>query len=224
MSKRSVTKTKRICQVEGCNNKHKSKGLCNKHYQQMQKHGKITPFTRMSPNQYEFVGKEVHVYLRNNSNDIVGTVFVDKDDFYKIKEFKWSLHSTGCARAKIEGRDVRMHHVLLDFEYKYSGIEVDHINRNPLDNRKKNLRLVPHYINALNRDLQNNNTSGYRGVVADRSRKKWTAAIKVRGHSYHLGSFVNKEDAAIAYNEAALKYNGKDACLNQVCANNIDNS
>ncbi len=77
--------------------------------------------------------------------------------------------------------------------------QIDHINRNGLDNRRGNLRIATPAQNVYNRGLQDNNTSGFMGVVWNQSCKKWQAQIKVANRLKYLGVFINKEDAANAY-------------------------
>ncbi len=60
------------------------------------------------------------------------------------------------------------------------------------------------------------NTSGFRGVSWDNSRKKWYVSIRSYGKIIHLGRFADKKDAARKYNEAAIKYHGELAYLNKV--------
>lgn len=62
--------------------------------------------------------------------------------------------------------------------------------------------------------MRTNNTSGYKGVSRDRGR--WRAYIRVNYKQIHLGNFRTKEEAARRYNEAALKYFGEFAELNEI--------
>ena len=97
--------------------------------------------------------------------------------------------------------------------YMYHGIdplekEVDHINRNRLDNRIENLRLVTSSQNLMNSGSYKNNTSGFKGVYWDKIKKNWRTLIIVNGKRIQLGSFINKEDAIKARKEAEIKYFG----------------
>lgn len=82
-----------------------------------------------------------------------------------------------------------------------AGEVVDHINGNPLDNRRCNLRAVTPTQNAQNRRLQRNNTSGYRGVSFDKSRGVWQAMACHNGRQVSCGRHPTKELAA----EAAMR-------------------
>jgi len=95
-----------------------------------------------------------------------------------------------------------------------SGLVVDHINGNTLDNRRKNLRIVTRSQNAVNKGLNSNNRSGYKGVNYDVARNKYVAFISVRGKMMYLGRFDSPELAARAYDAAAKEFYGAMAKTN----------
>ena len=95
-------------------------------------------------------------------------------------------------------------------------LQIDHINGNCLDNRRFNLRLCNNIENNQNRKIDKRNSSGYKGVYFDKIRKKWVAEIKVNKCKKFIGRFINKEEAAIAYNKFAKKYFKKFAVLNDI--------
>lgn len=94
------------------------------------------------------------------------------------------------------------------------GFWVDHINGDTLDNRRSNLRLCTVSGNNHNRMKSKNNTSGYKGVSWLKQNQKWRAYIKVNSKDKHLGCYLDKEDAARAYDKAAKEYFGEFARLN----------
>lgn len=76
------------------------------------------------------------------------------------------------------------------------GMVVDHINGDIGDNRKANLRIVPHAHNIQNRTrLSKANTSGYRGVRWKSDSRKWVGESQVDGVRTYLGSFASAKDA-----------------------------
>jgi len=89
---------------------------------------------------------------------------------------------------------------------------VDHIDGDKLNNQRDNLRVATDSQNVCNKRMQRNNTTGYRGV--QKSGKKWSAGIDVNGIHTHLGVFATPEEAAQAYDVAALHYHGEYARLN----------
>ena len=94
------------------------------------------------------------------------------------------------------------------------GLEVDHINRNSLDNRRCNLRIATRSLNGANRVKQTNNTSGFKGVNWFAETNRWRARLKANGKETHLGYFLSITEAAKAYDKAAKEHFGDFACLN----------
>lgn len=91
--------------------------------------------------------------------------------------------------------------------------EYDHVNRQPLDNRRPNLRGCTRSQNNANRHLRSG-ASEYRGVSWYKQIGKWYATCCINGTSIHLGTFTDEIDAAKAYDRAALKAFGEFANLN----------
>jgi hypothetical protein len=91
---------------------------------------------------------------------------------------------------------------------------VDHIDGNKTNNKIINLRLATHGQNLSNSKVSIKNTSGFKGVVFQPESGNWIAKIKVNYDGYHLGSFKTKIEAAMAYDEAAIKYFGPFAKTN----------
>lgn len=142
--------------------------------------------------------------------------FVDDEDYPYLSKFKWH-YSGGYAKRNLwyskKPHIVRMHHFVLPLK---KGYMIDHINGIGTDNRKENLRLVTKSQNMMNRGKQVNNTSGYMGVTYHRPTNKWRAYIKKDKKQIHLGLFKEPTEAALAYNDAATKYHGEYAFLNEL--------
>jgi len=141
---------------------------------------------------------------------------VDDDDFEHLSGYRWYQHSHGYAVHTYteNGKRVQlyMHRVIMKPK---SGV-VDHRNRNPLDNRKKNLRCCTQRENAMNRVGKTG--VKYKGVsrYSKRYPNRWRANIVVHYKQKWLGSFSSQEEAAEAYNKAAIIYFGEYAKLNVV--------
>ena len=130
---------------------------------------------------------------------------VDDKDFILLNQSKWYLTALGYA-AKKGGKTgiIYMHQLLRKVPI---GLEVDHKNRNKLDNRKDNLRAATRSQNQLNRGIQRNNTSGYKGVFYESGRSpRWRAAIMVDYKKINLGSFSSLQSAVFARKKAEEIY------------------
>jgi hypothetical protein len=85
------------------------------------------------------------------------------------------------------------------------GYSVDHINRNPLDNRDENLRIVTHAENLQNQKVRVDNRTGYRGVTYMKEFNKYRARIRVNGEYIYLGYYDTAEEAAEVASQARSK-------------------
>lgn len=117
---------------------------------------------------------------------------------------------TGSAK---DGTRISMHRLITGAE---PGVLVDHRNGDGLDNRRHNLRTCTHTQNMQNRKMHSNNRSGFKGVYQHRGKgsNRWYAQLRVDGRRIHIGAFPTPEDAARAYDEAALRHHGEFARLN----------
>lgn len=146
---------------------------------------------------------------------------VDDEDFEIFKQYKWH-YAAGYAR-----RNKRLENGSRKIEFMHrliaktpEGLIADHINGNTLDNRKVNLRNVTSAQNARNARKKSKAKSKYKGVTFFKRKKdvigKWVSVIQVDGKSVKLGYFNSEVKAAEAYNEAAIKYHGEYAVINEV--------
>ena len=141
-----------------------------------------------------------------------GHTIVDGSDFKYLSQFNWHKNHYGYAvRSVSGGRKILMHREIMDTP---KGLDTDHINHNPLDNRKVNLRVCEHGQNQANHTIQKNNTSGFKGVYWHNQRQKWWARLQYKGKQRSLGLYSDKIDAAKAYNRGAIQYFGEYANLN----------
>ncbi len=148
---------------------------------------------------------------------------VGPKDYAYLIQWKWCYynhHSNGGYAIRTDytngKRTVYMHRVILERKGFKNFANTDHRNRDKLDNQRKNLRPATVKQNQCNRDMQSNNTSGYKGVYWHKRDRNWQAYIQVNGKRIYLGYYDNLKEAAQAYNKAALKYHGEFARLNKV--------
>src|SRR5690606_13168995 len=150
-----------------------------------------------------------------------GEITRNKTEIYKIyvceegkkllESYKWCIHKNTARNTGYLKRAEKLNrkHITIHFHRQLincpSDMEVDHINRNGLDNRLSNLRSVTRKENHQNRNKRKNTLSKYIGVTFDKIRNKWSAKICPNNKTINLGRFDSENEAALAYNYAAEK-------------------
>lgn len=160
------------------------------------------------PNEYDLSGRYAKMILEDGTE----TIF-NKKYYNFVKQYHWWLqgnHVYGYVDGKTKALAVAIVEEA-EFIRIGRGYVIDHINRNPLDNRRSNLRICDYCENAANHNIQKNNTSGFNGVYYDKRRDRWMAKICYRGKSIHLGFFDDKNDAVRARKRAEKEYHGRFA-------------
>lgn len=152
-------------------------------------------------NEYDLSGEYGIGWTSNTNKEF----YFDLEDYDKIKNYCWSESKQGYARTNT-GKEYVLMHILI-----YGHKNVDHKNRDRLDNRKTNLRKSTALQNARNRGLQSNNTSGVTGVYFRNERNAWFSQITVDGKTKTVKYSHDKEEAIKARLEAEAKYFGEFA-------------
>ncbi len=133
---------------------------------------------------------------------------VDYTDYIILNEFKWYAKKHNdrwyAARTSHTNRlTIRMHCQIMGFPQ----LDIDHVNGNGLDNRRSNLRLATPGQNNANSRPMLGKSSSYKGVAWDSSTNMWMVRVKGK----NIGRFRSELDAAIAYDEEAVRIFGKFA-------------
>lgn len=110
-------------------------------------------------------------------------------------------------RINIDNKLYKAHRLAWLYEYgEFPVNEIDHIDRNGLNNAISNLRDVTTVENHRNKGMFKNNTSGFNGVRWDKTNQRWKASIRVNRKVVSLGSFKDKDEAIEARKLANVKY------------------
>lgn len=180
--------------------------LCSKHLSQWYRHHRFDDNTIYSPNEYVLYEDRAEIVLKDKNSVEVGRAIIDLDDVEKCKPYKWHmrLHNYVIATipngTKSSNEKVHLHRLITG----YDGAEyvVDHINRNPLDNRKANLRVVPQSVNAAN--------NGASGVIKTPGGK-YQAHVMRNYKSIYIGTCDTYSEAAALRNQFVKDYDNQYA-------------
>lgn len=141
--------------------------------------------------------------INTNVGDVAGCI--DKSE------------NQGYIKIKIKYKSYKAHRLAwLYMTGEWPKYEIDHKDRNRVNNIWTNLRIANDNGNARNKGKPRNNTSGYKGVSKGPSTKRgdiWIAQIIVNTKHIYLGRFRTPEEAYIVYCKAAKQYHGKFARL-----------
>jgi hypothetical protein len=148
---------------------------------------------------------------------------VDDFDYQYLSKWKWCARKgrytwyayayTGGGKRARAG--VAMHRLIL---WAKTGQQIDHIDRDGLNNQRSNLRIATASQNQWNKGVCKKNAHGLKGVfyVPTMKTRRWRASIGYQGAKICLGFFPTPEEAAKAYNTAAREKFGQFASLNNV--------
>ena len=148
---------------------------------------------------------------------------VDDDvDLLALAEYVWiaayhpssqTWYAKAIVRLGVTVKTVYMHRLITGAKAKQ---KVDHIDHDGLHNTGDNLRLGTQSQNLANMRITDANHSGYKGVHWDKERKKWFASIKTSQKKIALGRYNTIQEAACAYDAAAIGYYGDRALTNKM--------
>jgi len=163
---------------------------------------------RRKVNRIEIDGNATRIYFNNTGN----YALIDSVDYDLVKGYCWYETVQGYANTGGKGgKNVPLHRFLLQPKV---GMDIDHRDHQPLNNRRSNLRECTHAENERNRSLRIDNKSGCSGVHYRKDEDRYVVNIGLNGKNISLGRFENKQDAIDARHKAEIKYYGEFApCL-----------
>jgi len=138
---------------------------------------------------------------------------IDLHDVAQVRKHSW-FYARDHARAIINNKTIRLHNFIMRRTKK---TRVHFKNGDLLDFRKHNLKLVSlKFIHQKKGKIKRRTSSQFKGVSWHCRNWVWEASIRINQIKKYLGTFESEQEAAIVYNEAALKYFGEHAFLNNV--------
>lgn len=144
-------------------------------------------------------------------------VLVDDEDYSRVMEFRWQLNETKTSKRIV------MYSTFAGFTQRLANFIMndtnnsrmfDHIDRNPFNNCKNNLREATKQQNCFNTSKRQNTSSKYKGVSLNKRLNKWHSYISRNYNRINIGWFETEEAAARAYDVKARELFGEFANLN----------
>ena len=177
--------------------------LCPKHKRQFYRYGYFkdnNKRTTHDKNNYIIKTEIAKIELYNNKGDVKDYAIIDIEDVDRCKQYKWYL-TNGYVETKINKKKMRLTRFLLNYDGE---LFIDHINRNTLDNRKINLRIVPNCVNCANKEAV--------GVTLLKNNK-WFAYFQRCQKRYSVGIFDSKQEAIEARKKAVELFDNASQVL-----------
>lgn len=153
-------------------------------------------------NKYDLSGEYGIGYAINTNKEF----YFDLEDYDKIKDYCWYENINKGGYHSLEARDYKDGGKLIRMHYLFGCKGHDHKDRNPLNNKKENLRTATKVENARNHSLSKRNTSGVIGVGYYSPGNKWRAYIEYDNKFISLGYYTDKSDAIKARLKAEKEY------------------
>lgn len=175
--------------------------VCSKHMHQLNKYGYVldnNPRTNNDLNDYEIHNGLVYFNVYNQKNEYIDFFFIDLEDIEKVKYHKWrKSHEHFITGQPANKQQKELSWVILGLEKGFDKV-VDHIDGNPRNNTKSNLRICAQSQNVLNKSFMSNNTSGFIGVSYSKDRNRYDPEIRYNNIRCHLGYKKTLEEAVYA--------------------------
>jgi len=178
------------------------KPYCNKHWQGMYRNGTTEPKQRGRTTRIVVCGEYAKIVTSKDQD-----IFVDTADVNFLNRYSWCVSKTGYAVANIGGKVTKLHRYLLSPK---EDEVIDHMNGNPLDNRRCNLRITCQKNNSRNVAAAIGSLTGIVGV-SKTPTGRYRARITVDRKEIHIGTYETVEAATSARRKAEKKHFGQFA-------------
>ena len=203
------------CSVKGCTAKGNyivnGKRYCDKHHYHIITFGKIkrTIYDKNEIIKYEDYAE---IIVRDKNNEIKGKAIIDLDDVDKCSKFKCGMYSNGYFYLNVnKTKRYRLHRFLMNIFSHGKDVIIDHIDRNPANNRKSNLKICDSVENNNNVSyIYNNRKCNYRNVKYDKAKRKYYSSFYYRNKRYFCGYHDSEEEAYKSY------INKRNAVINNI--------
>lgn len=191
--------------------------LCQKHYWQLKKYGRILNRTENDPNEIIIHDEYAEIVLYNKVPAGIeptekARTKISLYDIGRVRDIKWKLMSNGYVFNNEHGLLSRF--ILNMGDYEYGDLEADHIDNNPLNNKRENLRKATSAQQKQNTRRIKTGESKYKGVAKSTKGDRWVAVIRKNGKRYRMGLFEKEKKAAIEYDKKAIELFGDFANTN----------
>ena len=179
--------------------------LCSRHRSQWYRHHTFNDNTIYAPNEYILYDDYAEIVIKNAKCEEVCRAIIDLDDVEKCKPYKWHrrrynyIIATIPNGTRVSNDKIHLHRLISG--YDGDDLNIDHINRNPLDNRKCNLRITNMQTNASNKDST--------GVIRVPSGR-YQARVMRHYKSIYIGTYDTYDEALDARKKFVADYDAND--------------
>lgn len=155
-----------------------------------------------------YIYEDICECVVKSNNGEIKTFIIDSKDYEFISIRNWYINESGYVISWMDKKHIRLHRLIIN---PNDGFDIDHINGNTLDNRRKNLRICTRQQNSMNQKNHSNNTSGKSGVTFNKKSKKWCVSIGYKYKRIFIGYYKTKDEAINARMKAEKEYYGEYA-------------
>lgn len=196
-----VTHKRILCKQCGRLTKNEGHGLCKKHYNQLKKYGKCLDSNsrnKYDPNEYEIKGNVVEVQTYDRLGNPTYKFSISLEDVNLIIQYRWAAKEKSNGVYIVNDKLGYIHNIIMPHKKGYT---VDHIDRNPLNNTRENLRYATASEQTYNQKKKENTYCGIKGIyprINKQGKTVYYAYMKVEKKRYISYGFSSYEKAVYA--------------------------